>query len=880
MIGTTLLHYRVLHQLGAGGMGEVYAAEDTRLNRRVAIKSLPRETADDPTRLQRFRREAQTIAALNHPNIVTIYSVEEVDGLHFLTMEIVEGQTLRELIPPGGLAWREFSEWAAALVSGIHAAHERGVVHRDIKPANIMIASGRIKVLDFGISKIRPALATHSAGTMTTEQVTAPQQVIGTAAYMSPEQAEGRAVDARSDIFSLGVVLYEMATGTRPFEGHSGLALLSSIIKDPMPPLADRRQDAPPDLERIIRRCLAKEPERRYQTALDLRNDLDDLRQPGGSATARVGRSNRRWWLGAAAGVAVLVIGLSGSRAWRTAATRSAPAGRVTFDHLTSQPGIEWFPSLSPDGRWLIYAGDTAGNRDIYLQSVGGQTPINLTADTSADDDQPAFSPDGEQVVFRSNRDGGGLFIMGRTGEGVRRLTKTGFNPSWSRDGKSIAYTTFRLELRPQNTEGVSELFVVGANGGEPRRVTEVDAALPTWSPDGTRLAFGTRRGATDRRLDIMTVPVAGGTPEPLTHDEHIDWNPVWAPDGTSVYFVSDRGGSTNIWRVAIDQASGKALSEPEPITSPSTFATHLSVSGDGRRLAYSAIGEAQNHYQLELDPATAKAVSEPKAITSGSRFWANPDPSPDGTSVVAYSQVNPEGDLYVFRTDGSGAARQLTSDAAIDRVPRWSPDGAWITAFSDRSGQLHIWRIRPDGSDLQQLSTTDRGGSIVAWSPDAKRIAYNLNNLRTFNNAGPGANVVITGADGAGSPESILPEPPTDGRFVPNSWSADGEWIAGQQWYGVPGIFRFSPRRRTFERLTDVGEWPVWFPDSRRILFVSRGREFHVLDTRTNTTTLIYSTLRDTLGPPRLTRDGRRAFFSRRVTESDIWMVNLEGER
>jgi Tol biopolymer transport system component len=776
------------------------------------------------------------------------------------------------------LAWPEFFEWASALVSGIHAAHERGVVHRDIKPANVMGASGRIKVLDFGISKIRPALAAGRLATMTTEQVTGPQQVIGTAAYMSPEQAEGRAVDARSDIFSLGVVLYEMATGTRPFDGDTGLALLSSIIKDPMPSLAERRRDAPPDLERIIRRCLAKDPERRYQTTLDLRNDLDELQQRAGDGqTHTVRHWTGRRWLAAAATIVMVLIGVAGSRVWRTTATPRGSAGRVTFDHLTSQPGIEWFPSLSPDGKWLIYAGDAAGNRDIYLQSVGGQTPINLTADSTADDDQPAFSPDGEQVVFRSNREGGGLFVMGRTGEGVRRLTKTGFNPSWSRDGKSIAYTTFRLELRPQNTEGVSELFVVGANGGEPRRVTEVDAALPTWSPDGTRLAFGSRRGGSDRRLDIMTVPVTGGTPLALTQDEHIDWNPVWAPDGTSMYFVSDRGGSTNIWRVPIDRAGTKALGEPEPITSPSPFATHLSISGDGRRLAYSAIIESQNLYQLELDPATAKVVSEPKAITTGSRFWANPDPSPDGTSVVAYSQVNPEGDLYVFRTDGSGTTRQLTSDEAIDRVPRWSPDGAWITTFSDRSGQLHIWRIRPDGSDLQQLSTTDRGGAIVAWSPDAKRFAYNLNNLRTFNNAPSGANVLIADADAAASsPQAIAPGPPTDGRFVPNSWSADGEWIAGQQWYGVLGIFRFSPRRRIFERLTDIGEWPVWFPDNRRILFVSRGREFHVLDTRTKTTTVIYSTLRDTLGPPRLTRDGRRAFFSRRVTESDIWMVNL----
>ena len=361
-----------------------------------------------------------------------------------------------------------------------------------------------------------------------------------------------------------------------------------------------------------------------------------------------------------------------------------------------------------------------------------------------------------------------------------------------------------------------------------------------------------------------------------VTEDAYIDWNPVWAPDGRHLYFVSDRGGSTNIWRVAIDEATGRAQGEAEPITSPAPFAAHLSISADGRRLAYSSVIETQNIYQLELDPASRKALSPPVPITSGSRFWANPDPSPAGDSVVAYSQVNPEGDLYLFQTDGSGAMRQLTSDEAIDRVPRWSPDGAWIAAFSDRDGTLQPWLIRPDGSDLRK-NTKGPGASIMAWSPDAKRIAFNLSgNLAT---ALKEANMGIMPADSASpdAAELFIPGPPTDGRFVPNSWSHDGRWLAGQQWFGVLGVFRYSVHARTFEQLTDFGEWPVWLPDNRHILFVSRGREFHILDTHTKTTTPILSVLRDTLGPPRLTRDGRRAFFSRRITESDVWMVNLQ---
>ncbi len=561
---------------------------------------------------------------------------------------------------------------------------------------------------------------------------------------------------------------------------------------------------------------------------------------------------------------------------WRgTTPPDAVPGLRASFTQLTHQPGIEWFPSLSPDGRWVVYAGDAAGNRDIYLQSVSGQTPINLTKDSPADDDQPAFSPDGERIVFRSTREGGGLFVMGRTGEAVRRLTRVGFNASWSKDGKQIAYTTFRTELRPQNTEGQSELWVVGVDGGEPRRLSEMDIGLPSWSPNTLRIAFGVRRGGTDRRMDILTIPVTGGATSPVTEDAHLDWNPIWAPDGKQLYFVSDRGGSTNIWRVAMDETSGRTRGEPEPITSPTPFAAHLTISADGSRLAYSSFLETQNIQRLELDPTTGNVVSQPTPVTTGTRFWANPDPSPDRRSIVAYSQVNPEGDLYIFSADGSGALRQLTSDQAIDRVPRWSPDGAWIAVFSDRDGSLEVWKVRPDGSDLQRLTETE-GAGVSTWSPDGARLAVTLN--RRPSTLGESVAMIVDASRPTTEQvvDRLPPAPPPEGLFVPNSWSPDGRWITGQSWYGVLGILVFSVESRTFQRLTEFGEWPVWLPDSRRILFVSRGREFHVLDTRTKATKLIFSVFRDTLGPPRVTRDGRQAFFSRRITESDVWMVNL----
>ncbi len=889
MIGKTLKHYRIVRALGHGGMGDVYAAEDLELRRLVALKTLPPETASDPERLRRFRREAQAVAALNHPNIVTLYGVEEANGVQFLTMELVEGRTLGELIPPGGMPLGQFLEVAVPFVDAVRTAHEHGVVHRDLKPANVMInTEGRVKVLDFGLAKnVGGSDAAPESEAETVSLLTAQFHVVGTAAYMSPEQAQGRSVDARSDIFSLGVVLYEMATGTRPFAGDSVVAVMSAVVRDtPLSP-SEVNGAVPGELDRAIRRCLAKEPGRRYQTAAELRNDLQELQQRvasgQGASVRRAGawlrrvsgllRSGRR--LAVAAALILLVAAVGAAAYWRSSwFARASPAPtHFEFTPLTTASGAEWFPSLSPDGEWVVYSGEGTGHRHLYLQRVGGQKAQDISgADSTADDDEPAFSPDGTRIAFRSSREGGGLFVMGMTGEAPRRVSRTGFKPTWSPDGKRLAFTIEHVDLNPQNAVRRSELWTVDVSTEAAGRLSDQDAVTPSWSPHGQRIAFtGRMSGSQFEHLDIWTIPAAGGTPTKVTDDAVTDWNPTWSPDGRYLYFSSERGGSMNLWRIRVDETSGRRLGDPEPLMAPAARAAHPSLSADGTRLVYTSALITSNIERLGFDPAAGRVKGEPSPVTSGSRRWSSPDPSPDGRRVVFYSLEKPDGDLYLANQDGANQT-ELTSDARVARVPRWSPDGQWIACFSTRSGQAELWKIRPDGSGLQQL--TEGGGAYFTWSEDGRRMATyrarpNANGFLIFDPNRPWKEQkpeLVTAA--LGNPEE---------KFFVNSWSRDGMRIVGQAEGPVSGILMYDVSTRRYERLADFGEWPVFLPDDRRVLFVAGGgKNFHVLDTRTKKTEEIYSGGRDVLGPPRLTRDGTVMYYSRRVTEADIWLVTL----
>jgi Tol biopolymer transport system component len=622
-------------------------------------------------------------------------------------------------------------------------------------------------------------------------------------------------------------------------------------------------------MEAALTKALAKTPADRFATAREFAAALASQ-----ATVVSLGVQAARPWgrrvpaivvIGILVGAA-LYLALSFGRDGR-AGPELVPAN---YSQQTAEPGIEWFPSLSPDGRWIVYSGSGSGNRDIYLKSVGGQNPINLTADSPADDDQPAFSPDGEQIAFWSSRDGGGIFVMGRTGEAVRRVTRAGFRPTWSPDGEQLAYTTEDVVVNPQNVLGRSQLWVVDVNRGERRRLDVVDAVLPSWSPHGHRIAFMGRQDQTGGfQADVWTVSAVGGEPKAVMSDVATDWSPAWSPDGRYIYFSSDRGGSMNLWRVAIDEESGETLGPPEPITTPATSLAHVSFSGDGRSIAYSSILKTVNIQRQSIDPSTAMPIGEPSWVTTGSRHWVGPDPSPDGEQVVFYSLTQPEGHIYVAGTDGRGL-RRVTGDSAVDRVPRWSPDGDWIAFFSNRGGQIEVWKIRPDGSDLTQLTTV--GVGMPVWSPDGSRMAGNSyqedrRTMFVFDPNAPWDEQV---------PQAHTPPDGSFADFTVNSWSPDGERVAGEPSYSDEGIIVYTFRTGIYERLTDFGEWPVWFPDGRRLLFVSGGQGFFVVDVLTKEVRTVLSVERDVIGPPRLSRDGREIYFSRRVTESDIWILQF----
>ena len=852
--------YRIDRVLGRGGMGIVFLAEDLKHGRQVALKVLRPELAQTLGG-ERFLREIRITAALNHPNILLLIDSGHAAGLMYYVLPYVAGESLRDrLTREAQLPIDDALRIARETADALGFAHEHGIVHRDIKPENILLEAGHAVVADFGIAR---AVSEAGGPTLTQSGI-----IVGTPAYMSPEQAMGSApVDARADIYALACVLYEMLAGHPPYGGPSPQAVIARKSVDPVPGLRVVRDTVPPHIEAAIVRALSKVPVDRFATAREFAAALG-----GAPPTRRHLTPPLRRRLVVTASVLLVIAAAAYVVLALARGNGSAAGASAGFERLTSDAGIEWFPSLSPDGKWVVYAGEASGNRDIYLQSVGGQNAIDLTPDWPGSDDQPAFSPDGSHIAFRSDRAGGGIFVMGRTGEAVRRVTQFGYKPSWSPDGSQLAIVTENVELNPQNSERIGELWVVNVRSGVTRRIPAGDAALPSWSPHGTRIAYLHRLGQTAGG-QVWTVPVAGGEPAAVTSGKGRNWNPAWSPDGRSLYYVSDRGGSMNLWRARIDESSGRPLAEPEAVTTPATLLAHPSVAADGRHIAYSSVLVTTNVKRAGFDPRRGDVVSEPIWLTHGSRRWANPAPSPDGKQVVFYSLVEPEGDLYIMRADGVGSPRQLTGDSASDRVPRWSPDGAWIAAFSDRSGPLQIWKIHPDGSGLTQVTDGPTNIAYPVWSPDAGRMLAATSRLDS-------STTFLFDPDRAWKDQHVdtLPPPPDSLKpFAPHSWSPDGRRVAGMIAALDRGIVVYTFATGRYERLTTFGQWPVWLPDSRRLLFVSGGKAFYTVDSQTKQVRKIFAEARDVIGPPELTLDGRTLYFVQRVTEADIWLATLK---
>jgi eukaryotic-like serine/threonine-protein kinase len=866
--GTHIGGYEILVALGAGGMGEVYAARDLALDRTIALKVLPDRLASDPDRRRRFEREAKAIAALNHPNIVTIHSIEDDGGVQFLTMELIDGRTLDEMLGRP-LALDALLKVAIPLTDAVARVHEKGITHRDLKPANVMITDdGRVKVLDFGLAKLRDepeeVVVAGSLATAT-GPLTEQGHVLGTVVYMSPEQAEGLSADERSDIFSLGVMLFEMATGQRPFSGDTRAAFIASLMRDTPPMATEVRPQLPLEFSRIVRRCLVRDAEHRYQSAKDLRNALEELKQDFDSGSSQAGSASmagiapgraRWWWLAGAAALAVVAAFVF----FEWSGDQPSPFV-TTFTKLTSGAGIEEHPSFSPDGKWIVYSATTAGGRHIFLQSVAGQNPIDLTRDPLVTDSQPAFSPDGEQIAFRSERLGGGVFLMGRTGEFGRLIARSGYNPTWSPDGREIVYSTERGDANPYNRLGVGQLWAVAVANGNRRLVYEGDAVQPAWSPHGQRIAFWTV--GDDGSRDVYTIPATGGTPVAVTNAPGADFSPAWSPDGKQLFFSSDRSGSPNLWRIRIEEASGKVDGPPEPLTTNSSWVADVTVAGDGRRVAYASVMTTSNIQRFDFDPIVGMITSAGSWVTTGTAFRRYIDVSPDGQQLVFSSGVGQE-DIFVSAADGS-RMRQLTNDLALDRRPTWSPDGRQIAFESTRNGPYQIWLVNGDGSDLRLLTgdPTYRF-NYHAWSPAGDRM------FTTSTATWKGLFFDPRRPWHEQNPE-YLP-PPAFLQFAAMTWSPDGRRLAG---WAPEGVAIYDRESQTYEVLTsDGGFFPQWIGSDR--LLYPLGSRLLILDVATKTTREVLSTAPDVIRNLAVSRDGRQVFISRGANEGDIWIAQI----
>ena len=457
---------------------------------------------------------------------------------------------------------------------------------------------------------------------------------------------------------------------------------------------------------------------------------------------------------------------------------------------------------------------------------------------------------------------------MEATGESVKRLTDSGFNPAWSPDGKEITYADEFIMDPFNRTQPPGHIWAVNVATGEKREITKVDAVLPNWSPHGNRIAYGGRQNF--RQGDIWTIPAGGGESVEVTSAAFVDWNPVWAPDGNYLYFASNRGGSMNLWRVPIEEKTGKVLGPPESVTAPSPFVMHLSFSLDGHHMAYVSRVISSNLQQVGFDPVKETIVGPPVSITQGSGQAIFPDLSPDGEWLTFNSMEQAKN--FVIKRDGTGQ-RQLTDDSYRDHGPRWSPDGKRIAFFSNRGGKGDIWLINADGGGLQQLTFVSDASTPV-WSPDGTRLVYRTEKK------GVNAAIIEVGKSWQEQTPQTLPSMTESGaRFVARSWSRDGRKLAGARESDKltpSGVFVYSMDTQQYEKLTDFGSEPVWLSDSRRLLFRNVNK-LMLIDCQSKKFHEVRSVgLNEFFDMVTLPRDNRLIYFSLRTIEADIWLMTL----
>jgi serine/threonine protein kinase/Tol biopolymer transport system component len=846
MIGRTITHYTVLDKLGEGGMGEVWKARDTRLDREVALKILTSANAGDPDRLRRFEAEARAVAALNHPNILSLYDVGVDEGKPFLVAELLEGRNLRQIVDNGPLPPRKTVEYGLQILAGLAAAHQKGIIHRDLKPENVFVTrDGHLKILDFGIAK---TLEDERDDSETRTLRTDTAFVVGTAGYMSPEQVRGREVDARSDLFSFGALLYEMLTGRRAFEGGSAIETMHSVLSGDPPPAPG----IPPALERVIYRCLEKNPEERFGSARDAAFALEaasgsSARQPAVRSWAPLWR---RWW----PGLAGLVLGLllAVPLGWWLGIGR-APDPPV-FRYLTYS-GRDSSPAFAPDGKTLAFRSERDGTPRIWLKQVSGGSEAPLS---EGPDDAPRFSPDSSEVLFARNEgDRTSLYRVPVLGGSPRRVVEDAVHGDFSPDGKQVAFVRWLV----RKGRSVSVIGVVNADGSNPREIAEVPFSrveLPRWSPDGTRIAaVGSIQGGFRKNIHVATL--TGKLTTLDTKRELGISGLAWLADNDTVMYVRGdytAGAGSELIRHRLSNDSLTAVPWPHK-----SRCIDLSPAG---LLLFDTASNRTNLREYVLDD---RARGAQHWVTRGISMDRQPAYSPDGQKVLFTSDRSGSTDIWqielptgrltrlvdheaeeidpaygpngivfsssraghyeIFAADPDGSRpRQITRDGVDAENATMTPDGEWIVYSSAHPERSGIWRIGSDGTRSHRLTSGTHFNPEV--SPDGKYALY-------VSSPKPMQNLIRvvdleTGADQNFSIACDL-QKPTQVVVGRARWRPDGKaiYFLGQDERGVHGVFEqeFAPGRDTTATRRPVGAFDpetvtesfAISPDGKRLL-------------------------------------------------------------
>jgi Tol biopolymer transport system component len=818
-------------------MGEVYRGRDARLNRDVALKVLPAHLAADSERMARFQREAQLLASLNHPHIAALYGLEEAVGIRALVMELVDGPTLGERLAAGPLPIEEVLSLAAQIAEALEAAHAKGIIHRDLKPANIKITrQGIVKVLDFGLAK-SDAMAANSENSPTlTLAGSAKGVILGTAAYMSLEQAEGKNVDSRSDIFSFGAVLYEMTTGRRAFEGESLLSILAAVLRENPKPVRELTPAAPASLVHIIDHCLAKLPEKRWQSMTDIKLLLRDLEQGHGSE-ANIGAEDRtkparRPWIPIMVGVAALFAGALLSRVFLTSAK---PGGRVTppaYTMLTSDSGLSFEPAISRDGKLVAYASDRAGegNLDIWLRQLPNGSPVRLTNDP-ADDQEPDFSPDGSKIVFSSDRAGGGLYTISPLGGGLRKIADYGHRPRFSPDGKWIAYWMGERHLAVLGT-----VWIIPATGGEPKKLTPnfTGAEDPVWAPDSKGIIALGRSGYTGRP-EWLYLPIDGSKPGVCVSSAQLQALGLTAPplqanlrpaafaEG-SIIFAAGRAGTSALWRLPVSESTCRPIAAPVPLTAGPVVHSYPSATAGGShpRYVFSVLSLRSSIVSIPASAATPQTASDRKRWTDGQDVNTHPSVSSDGKKLAYISNRSGNPEVW-FKDIGTGKESMLTETPWGESYPRISRDGSQVMFIGRNAGGNRNLGLIDSAGGAPRSYCEGKGELSGDWMEDGRSFVYLSENGLSLLRVPSG--------------ESI----PLVNRFVlePRG-SPDGRWIvfhAGdgpttRQVFVVPFRNRLVPREEWIPITSEEGmnRNAAWAPDGRRVYFLSDRDRFRCI--------------------------------------------------